>query len=98
VHSPHVFRRGDDWFLFAGPMGNRNQSRYHYRQFLCSRDPLRWETTPQEEAPLRGLFVDGGARIFEADGQWWITHSGVYAGGVWLAPLTWRDGPATRAP
>lgn len=94
VHSPHVFRRGDDWLLLAGPLGNRNQSRYHYRQLLRSRNPLRWETTPGEQTPLRGLFVDGGARIFEAEGKWWITHSGVYAGGVWLAPLTWYDRPA----
>lgn len=95
VHSPHVFERDGLWYLFAGPMGNRNQSRYHYRQFLRSSDPLRWESTPTEHSPLKGLFVEGGSRIFaDEKGRWWITHSGVYAGGVWLAPLTWHGGMA----
>jgi hypothetical protein len=91
VKDPVVWRRGDEWFLLAGPIGNTNQSRFHYRQLYRSCDPFRWETPAGEHSPLKGFFLEGGATIVRgADGTEFITHSGPWAGGVWIARLHWR--------
>jgi hypothetical protein len=28
----------------------------------------------------------------DEQGRWWVTHAGLYAGGLWIAPLRWRAG------
>lgn len=91
-HSPVLLSRGGEWWLFAGPIDNLNQSRFHYLHLFRSRDPLRFEHARME----KGLFLEGGARMVqERDGQWYVTHAGPYAGGLWIAPLRWnQDGGA----
>jgi arabinan endo-1,5-alpha-L-arabinosidase len=91
VQNPVVFERAGTWYLLCGPLGNRNQSRFHYRVLFSSDSPFHWNSDENERSPLGGLFVEGGANIIENDGRWYITHSGPYAGGVWIAPLRWMD-------
>ena len=92
AHSPVVLRRGEFWYLLCGPMGNNNASRFHFRHLFRSDQPFRWEPA-LEYGPLKGLFLEGGHSVMRDEkGDWFITHDGVYAGGVWLAPLRWNDG------
>jgi hypothetical protein len=101
LHSPTVVRRGDWWYLLAGPVGNSNASRFHYRQLFRSKSPFDFGTV-EEHGPHKGLFLEGGHSVVrDAGGKWHVTHDGVYAGGVWVAPLRWNDGqvdPAVTLP
>jgi beta-fructofuranosidase len=91
VHSPFVWQHGNVWYLLCGPIGNANASRFHYRQLYRSKDPLDWGgRRPQEISELKGLFLEGGSKIYAEGGRQYITHSGPFAGGVWIAPLSWR--------
>jgi hypothetical protein len=84
VHSPILLSRGATFWLFAGPMDNLNQSRFHYLHVFRSGDPMRFDGKRME----KGLFIEGGARILrERDGREFITHAGPYAGGLWVAPV-----------
>ena len=72
-------------------MGNNNASRFHFRHVFRSDNPFGWEPA-LEYGPLKGLFLEGGnSMVRDEKGKWFITHDGVYAGGVWLAPLYWND-------
>lgn len=91
THSPTVIQRGDYWYLLCGPMGNNNASRFHFRHLYRSHDPFHWAPV-LEYGPLKGLFLEGGHSVVRDErGGWFITHDGVYAGGVWLARLDWND-------
>jgi hypothetical protein len=93
VHSPFVWQHQDSWYLLCGPIGNANASRFHYRQLYRSTDPLDWGgRRPQEISELKGLFLEGGSKIYSEQGRDYITQSGPFAGGVWIAPLNWKAG------
>ena len=86
-HSPVVLKRGAQWYLLAGPIDNANQSRFHYLKIYRSDNSSRWDFQQNN----KGLFLDGGAKIIrDDDGKEYVTHAGLYAGGVWLAPLYWN--------
>jgi hypothetical protein len=88
-HGPVVVKRGAGWYLLAGPIDNANQSRFHYLKLYRSDNPDRWEF--RQDARNKGLFLDGGAKIVRDGDISYVTHAGLYAGGVWLAPLYWND-------
>jgi hypothetical protein len=91
VRSPVVVRRGPHWYLLAGPMDNLNQSRFHYLKVHRGDNPYRWDF--KQDGRNKGLFLEGGAKVIrDDDGKYYVTHAGLYAGGVWLAPLYWNDG------
>lgn len=92
LHSPVVWQDHGAWWLLAGPVGNMNLSRFHHRGLWRSEDPFQWATAVKERTPYNGLFLEGGAKVLRDEkGREWITHSGPWAGGVWLAPLYWRE-------
>ena len=94
LHSPVVWQDRGTWWLLAGPVDNMNLSRFHHRALFRSADPFSWPTTVKERTPDNGLFLEGGAKILhDEQGKQWITHSGPWAGGVWLAPLHWKEKP-----
>lgn len=84
-HSPLVFERAGKWFLLAGPIDNGNQSRFHYRRLFLSDNPFRFSLDRHE----KGLFLEGGAKLIREGAQDYVTHSGTYAGGLWIAPVRW---------
>ena len=94
LHSPVVCQDRGEWWLLAGPVGNMNLSRFHHSALFRSADPFSWPTAVKERTPDNGLFLEGGAKVLrDEQGRQWITHSGPWAGGVWLAPLHWKEKP-----
>jgi len=83
-----IYRNAAGFWLFTGPVNNNNQSRFHYRRIYRSDDPYRFTLN----VDYNGVFAEGSPRIITDErGRTWISHSGQYAGGVWLAPLSVRD-------
>jgi hypothetical protein len=97
IEKPVVFRRGKWWYMLAGPMNNDNQSRYHFQQVFRSEDPYFWDPWRDGEYAddlmrCKGVFMDGHGKVLrDKDGRWFISHSGAFAGGVWIAELHWND-------
>jgi hypothetical protein len=86
-HSPLVFRRGEYWYILAGPTTASNQGRLQYRKLFRSQSALRWDATRD----LKGIFLDGGANLVRNEnGQLFLTHTSAKSGGVWIAPLVWN--------
>ncbi|MDO8684570.1 MAG: glycosyl hydrolase family 32 [Armatimonadota bacterium] len=82
TESPFVVRRGEYYYLFCGPRdGYRGTAVYR------SKDPFHWNK--DDEA---GLIKSHAAEVIQdTDGKWYISHCGWGQGGVYLAPLYWRD-------
>jgi hypothetical protein len=85
IHSPILTQHAGKWYLIAGPIDNDNQSRFHYRKIFESADPMRFNLAQHR----KGLFLEGGSRIVRSGTQDFITYTGPYAGGIWIAPLFW---------
>lgn len=86
TESPFVVHRGDWWYLFIGP-------RLHYvgTDVYRSRDPFHFSI-----ADAAGHIASHAAEpVQDQNGAWWISAAGWGQGGVYLAPLTWHDGPVT---
>ena len=99
LHSPVVWQDHGAWWLLAGPVGNMNLSRFHHRGLWRSDDPFAWQTAVKERTPYNGLFLEGGAKVLrDENGKQWITHSGPWAGGVWIAPLHWNTAALSSKP
>jgi hypothetical protein len=91
--NPFVFKRGETWYLLAGPIDNSNLSRYHCLRIYTSNNPFHFANHHQAKTQNKRIFVDGGGRPFrDVDGTWYIFHSNSMSGGVWIAPLYWNDG------
>jgi beta-fructofuranosidase len=92
TESPFVLER-DGWFyLFIGPdwqgpdRASIEDSSYRRTRVFASRDPLRFD------APQVGIVHAHAAEVIAADdGTLWVSHCGWGQGGVYLAPLGWRD-------
>jgi arabinan endo-1,5-alpha-L-arabinosidase len=83
TESPFVVQRGDCFYLFIGPRGG-----YNGTDVFVSHDPFHWDT-----AALVGHFPAHAAEIVRnTDGTWYISRAGWGQGGVYLAPLIWKDG------
>lgn len=90
---PQVFRRGDTWYLLAGPISNSNLGRYHCSLIFTSQSPFLWTNHNEAFHKNKRLFIDGGGRIFRDNaGKWYVSTGNEMSGGIWIAPLHWNDG------
>lgn len=87
TESPFVVRRGDSYYLFIGPRGG-----YDGTDAFASRDPFHWNI-----AGKVGHFPAHAAEIVrDTGGQWYISRAGWGRGGLYLAPLIWKDGAESK--
>lgn len=83
TESPFVMQRGDLFYLFIGPCGD-----YDGTDVFVSGDPFHWSIRDKA-----GHFPAHAAEIVrDNDGKWYISRAGWGRGGLYLAPLTWKDG------
>ena len=83
TESPFVVQRGDQFYLFMGP-----RQGYDGTSVFVSDDPFHWETDSRV-----GHFRAHAAEIVRDNkGNWYISRCGWGRGGVFLAPLIWKDG------
>lgn len=80
TESPFVVRRGKVYYLFVCDGGTIN--------VYASRDPFHWEMKDHAGA----IQAHASEVVRDVDGQWYISHAGWERGGLYLAPLLWRDG------
>jgi hypothetical protein len=92
ITNPVVFRRGNAWHLWTGPVDNNNLSRYHCLRIYTSDTPFEFGSHWKAKMINKRVFVDGGGKPFQdTDGKWYIFHTNSMSGGVWIAPLYWSD-------
>lgn len=83
TESPFIVRRGDVYYLFIGPRGG-----YVGTDVFRSKDPFHWSP----EAKVGQIASHAAEVVRDRDGRWFVTHAGWKQGGLYLAPLLWRDG------
>lgn len=82
TESPYVVQRGDAYYLFIGPRGG-----YDGTDVFVSHDPFHWDIHDKV-----GHFPAHAAEIVrDTDGKWYIDRAGWGQGGVYLAPLIWKE-------
>jgi hypothetical protein len=85
TESPFVVHRGGWWYLFIGPRLD-----YSGTDVYRSRDPFHFAL-----ADAAGHIASHAAEpVLDQNGAWWISAAG-WGEGVYLAPLTWHDGPVS---
>ncbi|MBE0676991.1 MAG: DUF2961 domain-containing protein [Bacteroidales bacterium] len=83
TESPFVVRRGDTFYLFIGP-----REGYVGTDVFASKDPFKWHL----EDKVGHIDSHAAEVVRDSDGKWYVSHSGVGEGGLFLAPLYWNDG------
>jgi beta-fructofuranosidase len=87
TESPFIVQRGDYYYLFIGPREN-DQASYNGTDVFVSHDPFHWDMKD-----IVGHFPAHSAEIVQdTDGKWYISRAGWKQGGLYLAPLIWKDG------
>ncbi len=84
TESPFVVSRGESYFLLVGPRDN-----YDSTHVFVSRDPFHWSI----ENKVGDIPAHAAEVIQDVDGKWYVSRAGWGKGGVYLAPLTWKDSP-----
>lgn len=84
TESPFVVQRGKSYYLFLGPRNN-----YDSTHVFLSSDPFHWSI----EKKVGDIPAHAAEVIQDADGKWYVSRAGWGKGGVYLAPLTWKDSP-----
>lgn len=84
TESPFVVQRGESYYLFIGPREN-----YDSTHVFVSSDPLHWNI----ERKVGDIPAHAAEVIQDADGKWYVSRAGWGKGGVYLAPLTWKNSP-----
>ncbi len=93
TESPFVVHRGDRWYLFIGPRdGDRDV--FDGTDVFASTDPFHFRV----EDRVGHIAAHAAEVVQDVDGRWYVSRCGAQRGGVYLAPLTWKDGPAASAP
>ena len=87
TESPFVVRRGKQYYLFIGPRDG-DKDVFDGTDVFVSEDPLHF----QLENMAGHIPAHAAEVIHDSDGKWWISRCGAERGGVYLAPLTWKDG------
>ena len=82
TESPFVVPRGKSYYLFLGPRDN-----YDSTHVFVSSDPFHWSI----EKKVGDIPAHAAEVIQDADGKWYVSRAGWGKGGVYLAPLTWKD-------
>jgi arabinan endo-1,5-alpha-L-arabinosidase len=88
TESPFVVPRGDAYYLFIGP-----REGYNGTDVFVSHDPFHWNMNDQ----AGHIGAHAAEVVQDTDGQWYISRAGWGQGGLYLAPLTWKDNPQTRS-
>jgi hypothetical protein len=57
-------------------------------QVFVSADPFHWDS----EKKVGDIPAHAAEVIQDADGKWYVSRAGWGKGGVYFAPLTWKDG------
>jgi len=83
TESSFVVRRGDYYYLFIGPRGG-----YRGTDVFRSKDPFHWSIGDK----VGHINAHAAEVVRDLDGRWYVSHCGWGQGGVYLAPLFWRDG------
>jgi len=87
TESPFVVRRGTKSYLFIGPRDG-DKDVFDGTDVFVSEDPFRFRVQDRVgHIPAHAPEV-----IQDSAGKWWISRCGAERGGVYLAPLTWKDG------
>jgi beta-fructofuranosidase len=87
TESPFVVQRGNSYYLFIGPRPG-----YDGTDVFVSKDPFHWDI--QDKA---GHIPAHAAEVVQnTDGKWYISRAGWGRGGLYLAPLIWKDAPDKR--
>jgi beta-fructofuranosidase len=83
TESPFVVRRGDMYYLFIGP-----REGYVGTDIFASKNPFQWHL----EDRVGHINSHAAEVVRDKDGKWYVSHSGVGEGGLYLAPIFWNDG------
>lgn len=83
TESPFVVRRGDTYYLFIGP-----REGYVGTDIFASKDPFYWHLDDR----VGHINSHAAEVVRDENGNWYVSHSGVGEGGLYLAPLHWNDG------
>jgi beta-fructofuranosidase len=83
TESPFVVHRGDTYYLFIGPRDD-----YESTEVFVSRDPFHWKI----EDKVGRILAHAAEVVQDTDGKWYISRAGWGQGGLYLAPLNWKDG------
>jgi len=81
--SPFVVKRGNSWYLFVGPRPD-----YDGTDVFVSQDPFHWDIKDK----VGHINAHAAEVIQDADGKWYVSRAGWGRGGLYLAPLIWKDG------
>lgn len=82
TESPFVVRRGEAYYLFIGPRGD-----YDGTDVFRSEDPFSFNIANKVgHIPAHAAEV-----VQDTDGKWYVSRAGWGRGGVYLAPLIWKD-------
>ncbi len=87
TESPFVVRRGDYYYLFIGPRDG-NKGPYVGTDVFRSKSPFEW----RYEDRVGHINSHAAEVVRDKDGNWYVSACGWGLGGVYLAPLTWKDG------
>ncbi|WP_194924595.1 family 43 glycosylhydrolase [Catenulispora pinisilvae] len=86
TESPFVYQHDGMWYLFIGPRGD-----YAGTDVFASTDPLHFDLADQ----VGHIAAHAAEVVPDNAGNLWVSSAGWGAGGVYLAPLTFRNEPAT---
>ena len=82
TESPFVVPHGNSFYLFIGPRGG-----YDGTDIFVSKDPFHWNTAGK----VGHIAAHAAEVVQDTDGKWYISRAGWGRGGLYLAPLTWKD-------
>jgi arabinan endo-1,5-alpha-L-arabinosidase len=82
TESPFVVRRGKFYYLFIGPRGG-----YDGTDVFASRNPFHWDIANK----VGHLPAHAAEVVQDTDGKWYVSRAGWGRGGLYLAPLIWKD-------
>lgn len=84
TESPFIVQRGGSYYLFVGPRHD-----YVTTAVFRSRDPFNFNL----QHKVAVLHAHAPEVVQDRDGRWYLSSCGFGMGGVYLAPLYWRDEP-----
>lgn len=100
TESPYVLRRGDYYYLFIGPRPygpttavlqswvNWRDAGYDGTEVFRSR---RWDLWSLGDK-IGHIPAHAAEIVQDLNGDWYVSHAGLFRGGVYLLPFHWRDG------
>jgi beta-fructofuranosidase len=83
TESPFVVQRGEFYYLFIGPRDD-----YVGTDVFQSQDPFHWKI----EDKVGHIPAHAAEVVRDTDGKWYVSRAGWGQGGLYVAPLIWKDG------